>query len=141
MPQFALTRALSYDGRAANEYHCFCMDCDDGDNDINDVSKFVRLGCRCVLHYHCLVQYVRSKLSDRLTMSLRGISCPYGSECKSFKTLDDVHGDDALIYYITTDDLDNIVDYGSNHPILKKHFNDTGCKELTHEEVNGLRQG
>ena len=140
MPQFALTRALSYDGRAANEYHCFCMDCDDGDNDINKVSKFVRLGCRCVLHYHCLIQYVRSKLGDRLTMALRGISCPYGGECKSFKSLDDVHGDEALIYYITTDDLDNIVDYGSNHPDLKKPLKDSECKELTHEEVNGLRQ-
>jgi len=121
MSQFALTRALSYDGRTAKDYHCFCFDCDDGDNDINDVSKFVRLGCRCVLHYHCLVQYVRSRLGDRLTMSLSGISCPYGGECKSFKTLDEVHGDESLIYYITTNDLDNIVDYGSNHADLKKH--------------------
>ena len=55
MSEFALARALSDGARQANEYHCFCYDCDDGDNDIDDVSKFVRLGCRCVLHYHCLV--------------------------------------------------------------------------------------
>ena len=78
MSQFALTRALSYNGRAAKEYHCFCMDYDDDDGDDNaddngddDVksTKFIRLGCQCVLHYHCLVQYVHSKLGDRLTMS------------------------------------------------------------------------
>ena len=44
MSSFAFTRQYS---RSSNEYYCYCRDCDDGDNDINDVSKFVRLGCTC----------------------------------------------------------------------------------------------
>ena len=74
MSSFPTTRQYS---RSANEYYCYCKDCDDGDNDINEVSKFVRLGCTCILHYHCLIQYIRSKLGDRISMSLNGISCPY----------------------------------------------------------------
>jgi len=72
-------------------------------------------------------------------MSLNGISCPYGSECKSFKTLDEVDGDDTKIYYITTTDLDTIVDYGTNHPKLQQYLDEHECTALTHEEVEGLR--
>ena len=139
MSSFAFTRSLSEGTRQSNAYYCFCNDCDDGDNDINDVSKFVRLGCTCISHYHCLIQYVRYKLGDRISMSLNGISCPYGSECKSFKTLDEVDGDDTKIYYITTTDLDTIVDYGTNHPKLQQYLDEHECTALTHEEVNGLR--
>jgi hypothetical protein len=72
-------------------------------------------------------------------MSLNGISCPYGSECKSFKTLDEVDGDDTKIYYITTTDLDTIVDYGTNHPKLQQYLDEHECTALTHEEVEGFR--
>jgi len=139
MAAFAFTRALSDGTRDAKDYYCYCYDIDDGDNDINDTSKFVRLGCQCISHYHCLIQYIRSKLGDRLTMSLNGISCPYGVDCKSFKTLDEVDGDDTKIYYITTADLDNIVDYGINHPNLQSYLDEHECKALTHEEVDDLR--
>ena len=74
MSSFDYTRGLSDGTRQSNAYYCYCYDCDDGDNDINDVSKFVRLGCTCISHYHCLIQYVRSKLGDRISMSLNGIS-------------------------------------------------------------------
>jgi len=47
MSSFACTRGLSDGTRQSNQYYCFCFDFDDGDNDINDVSKFVRLGCTC----------------------------------------------------------------------------------------------
>jgi len=137
---FPFTRELSDGTREEKGYYCFCYDCDDGDNDINNTSKFVRLGCTCITHYHCLIQYVRYKLGDRLSMSLNGISCPSGSDCKSFKTIDDVGGDDTKIYYITTVDLDNIVDYGTNHPDLKKYLDENNCEKFTHEEVNDLRK-
>jgi len=141
MSTFGLTRQLSDGSRELNLYYCYCGDCDNGDNDINSgISKFVRLGCKCVLHYVCLIQYLRYKLGDRLTMSLNGIACPFGSECRSFKTLDEVGGDDTLIYYITTDELDNIVAYGINHSKLQEYLDENDCKPLTHEEVNDLRK-
>ena len=73
-------------------------------------------------------------------MSLNGISCPYGSECQSFKTLDEVGGDDTKIYYITTADLDTIVYYGMSHPKLQQYLDEHECEALTHEEVSGLRE-
>ena len=140
MTSFALIRQLSDSTRKNNSFYCYCYDYNDGDNDINNTSKFIRLGCNCILHYHCLIQYIRSKLGDRLSMSLNGISCPYGSECKSFNTLDEVGGDDTKVYHITVNDLDNVVDYGSNHLELQKYLDENDCKPLTYEEVNGLKQ-
>ena len=138
---FPTARSLSDGTREAKEYYCYCYDISDGDNNLNEVSKFVRLGCRCILHYHCLIKYIRYKLGDRLSMSLNGISCPYGIECKTFKTLDDdeVRGDDTKIYYITTKDLDNIVDYGINNPKLHQYLAKNGCDPITHGEVNDLK--
>jgi hypothetical protein len=140
MSSFSLTRQLSENSRTSNQYYCYCLDCDSGDSDSSSTSKFVRLGCGCILHYVCLIQYLRSKLGDRLTMSLNGIACAYGSECKSFKTLDEVGGDDTKIYYINIIDLDNIVDYSIIHPELQQYLNENDCKALTHEEVNGLKE-
>jgi len=139
MSSFGLARALSDGTREASKFDCFCGFIDDGDNAINDTSKFVRLGCQCISHYHCLNHYIRSKLGDRLTMSLNGISCPYGGVCKSFKTLDEVAGDESQIYYINMIDLDNIVDYGLSHPELQQYLDENDYKPLTHEEVNNLR--
>jgi len=140
MSSFGLSRQLSDGSRESKLFYCYCKDCDDGDNDINNVSKFIRLGCKCIVHYVCLIQYLRYKLGDRLTMSLNGISCPYGTECMSFKTLDEVEGDDTLIYYITINDIDNIVDYGLNHNELQQYLIENDCEALTHKEVNDLRE-
>ena len=124
---FPLTRQLSDNSRISNTFYCFCRDYDDGDNDNCNTSKFVRLGCQCIIHYHCLIQYIRSKLGDRMTMSLNGISCPYGNECKSYQILDKVNKDETKIYYITTTDLDNIVDYCKRHPELKRYLAENDC--------------
>ena len=141
MSVFPLIRGVSYPTRDSKGFYCFiCRDYESGDNDSNEVSKFVRLGCRCISHYHCLIQYIRSKLGNRLKISLNGISCPYGKECKSYKTLDDVGGDETKLYYITTTDLDIVVDYGRNNPKLKENLDENDCEELTHEEVNDLRK-
>ena len=40
----------------------------------------LRLGCGCLLHYMCFVDYVRAKMNDRLGMDARGIPCPYGGK-------------------------------------------------------------
>lgn len=124
---FAFTRQASQNAVG----YCFCGDDDNNDNRENTL----RLGCRCIVHYGCLITYIYSKLNDRLTMSLNGISCPYGSDCAHSKEA----SDSAVIYYITLDDLDNIVDYGINHPDLKKYLEEYSCKELTHDAVDQLR--
>ena len=144
---FAFTRQLSHGSKT----YCFCGEYDNDDNNSNDNNKnnndnndndndnngenSLRLGCRCIIHYGCLITYIYSKVNNRLTMSLNGISCPYGSDCKAINK----EVIDSPVYYITLDDLDNIVDYGINHPNLKKYLNDYNCKELTHDVVNGLR--
>ena len=110
------------------------------DEMVVDAALYIRLGCRCVLHYHCLVQYLHHKINDRLTMSLFGISCPFGSSCKSHITIQEVT-DESKIYYITMADLDNIVDYCAlQHPDLMRYLAASGCEKLSHEKVASLRQ-
>ena len=129
MSSYFLARELSHS--PDSERNCFCGDIDDH----ADHSKFMRLGCKCVIHYHCLTQYLQFKLGDRNTMNLHGVCCPYGMACTSYKTVEDVHGDESLIYFITPLDLDNIVDYGSNHPSLQLYLDEAGCTCLTHDQV------
>lgn len=122
---------------AADKYECLvCSDIHKED----DISMYLRLGCKCIIHYHCLIMYLQTKIGDRLSMSLKGISCPYGSSCRSFLTLDEVGGDETKIYYITMEDLDNIVDYGISHPNLHQYLDIYSCDDLTHEEVTGLKE-
>ena len=140
-PCHTLKWELSCDSREAHAFECgICCNCSDGDSDLSSTSKFVRLCCSCVLHYSCLIAYIRSKLGDRQSITLQGVSCPYGCECKSFKTLEGATGDQTEQYYITVNDLDSIVDYGMSHPELKQYLDKNDCKELTHEEVSGLRE-
>lgn len=118
----------------------FIGDLEVSDEMVVDPALFIRLGCRCVLHYHCLVQYLHHKINDRLTMSLFGISCPFGSSCKSHITIQEVT-DESKIYYITVADLDNIVDYCAlQHPDLMRYLAASGCEKLSHEKVASLRQ-
>lgn len=51
----------------------------------------IRLRCRCVLHEHCMITYIRSKLEDKTQVSDQGIPCPFN--CGKFVWIDDV---DAL---------------------------------------------
>ena len=95
---------------------------------------FIRLGCGCVIHYHCLTRYVRHKIDDRSTMSLSGMACPYGIECKSFKTLED---ESKNTYFITIEDLENIYNYHIEHP---SYLKDNEVNPLSYEEVEGLKK-
>ena len=51
---------------------CFCSDL------ITAATGNLRLKCRCLVHYHCLVSHIRAKLSDRMSIDKNGIVCPYG---------------------------------------------------------------
>jgi len=134
MAAFPLARQLTAsqgDGLSLAKKNCFCLAFTDDTS-----NQFMRLGCGCVLHYHCLVQYLQHRMRDRIGMSLQGISCPYGAECKSFGSNDG----ESMIYHVTLDDLTNIVDYGSSHPDLRQYLDDIGCEALTHEQVNSLKE-
>eukprot|EP01041_Mallomonas_annulata_P000882 gene882-1708_t len=64
---------------------CFCME------PMLHGFNTVRLRCRCVLHEHCMVTYVRSNLEDKTLICDKGMKCPYG--CGNYVWIDDV---DAL---------------------------------------------
>lgn len=43
----------------------------------------LRLGCRCCIHYECLIGYLREQLMDRESVIARGgIVCPFGDACR-----------------------------------------------------------
>ena len=65
---------------------CFCLE--------PSIPGFdsVRLRCRCVVHEHCMVRYLRSKLEDKTMISDRGVVCPFS--CGKHVWIDDV---DALV--------------------------------------------
>lgn len=78
-----IVRQLS--NKVGEELQCFCRDSTRplgslvaGERRVDDL----RLGCGCVLHYDCFINYIRYKMGDRLGMDLRGFACPYGSDCK-----------------------------------------------------------
>jgi len=135
MSSFALTQQLSDESRISKSFYCFCHNFDDGDNEIGNTSKFVRLGCQCIIHYDCLIQYIHHKFGDRTCgISNNGINCPYMKECKSFETLDK---DMSPFYNISFDDIENIITYGLSHdPELKKYLEE--CN-LTIERINEIK--
>jgi len=137
MSSFALTQQLSDESRISKSFYCFCYNYDDGDNEIGSTSKFVRLGCQCIIHYECLIQYINHRLLDRTCgISNNGINCPYMKECKSFQTLDqDIC--ESSFYNISFDDIENIITYGLSHdPELKKYLEE--CN-LTIERINEIK--
>lgn len=95
---------------------------------------FIRLGCGCVIHYHCLIRYIKFKIiHDRRTISLNGISCPYGTECK-------LEDESKKKYFITTDDLENIYHYGIENPQVITYLKENDIDLLSYEEVEGLKK-
>ena len=80
---------------------CFCLD------PVSTPEDGVRLRCRCILHEHCMVAYVRSKLEDRTSVSDRGIPCPYA--CGNHVWIDDV---DALSRIHTVRSSRFLLSYG-----------------------------
>ena len=58
--------------------NCFCFE------KVENQVGHLRLECNCLVHYHCLVQYIRSKLTEQESTDQCGIACPYAytGECQ-----------------------------------------------------------
>lgn len=89
-----------------------------------------RLGCECIIHFHCFTSYLASRLDDRLTMALDGVACPYGEGCQSHEN--------GTPYFITLQDLDSVADAGAT-VALSRVLADNQVEALTHEQVQNLR--
>ena len=60
------------------------LQCEFCTTQISYSNEYIRLGCRCILCYKCLVQYVRGKLGDRsLILRGLGVPCPFGEKCSA----------------------------------------------------------
>lgn len=90
-----------------------------------------RLGCECIIHFHCFVSYLASRLDDRLTMALDGVACPYGDSCRSQGR--------GTPYFVTLQDLDSVAD-ASAAEALSRILADNQVDPLTHEQVQNLRE-
>jgi hypothetical protein len=86
------------------------------------------------------VAYLQSKIGDRATMSVQGVVCPYGEDCRSYQAESSPPGRSSA-YFVTLEDLDNIVDYRSPEraEALDALLRENGTEPLTHEEVGELR--
>lgn len=104
-------------------YECFCTDPVNGD------IGHLRLKCMCLIHYHCLVSYIRSKLGDKSSFFIgKGVCCPYMRECKSLETEE---------YFINLEDLEALVKYTDKFsPRSLSVFNET----LTRDEVDKFQR-
>jgi hypothetical protein len=119
----AYPRKLIRQASGQTEKNCYCTD---------NVGKSVgdlRLGCGCLVHYQCLVKYIRVKLEDKNALlnsfgkqKENGIVCPYAlaDECNNGER-----------YYMTTGDLNSLVSFGiDNHT----------SEYLKSEEVDKMRR-
>lgn len=110
-------------GTSDTLHECFCTD-----PVIGDIGH-LRLKCMCLIHYHCLVSYIRNKLGDRSSFFIgKGICCPYMRECKSLETED---------YFINVEDLETLIQYTDKFsPRSLSVFNET----LTIAEVDKFQR-
>ena len=92
----------------------------------NDVIGHLQLGCSCVVHYTCLVRYIRS--ISRLTISKDcGIVCPYWvtGECKMRDSK----------FFMRPTDFSLLVEYYNNH---SSHVTEDISVPMTAEEVDKI---
>jgi hypothetical protein len=92
-PSLLIRQASSNAEKEGKE--CFCSEL------IMNSPGHLRLKCRCLVHYHCLVSHVHAKLSDRISIAKEGINCPYGITCDKYNV------DDS--YFITADELETLL--------------------------------
>ena len=130
------------------EMDCFCF----GEEKVGRRPGDLRLGCMCLVHYDCLVAYIRVSLGDKARLmrtfsmsddsQMTGILCPYyspqASQCRfstkdilssfsySFESVDqnvELRGGKSR-YYLTVDDLENLVTFGAALEKLKSLENE-----------------
>eukprot|EP01035_Chromulina_nebulosa_P015078 gene15078-19975_t len=147
------------------ERDCFCF----GDEKVGRRAGDLRLGCMCLVHYDCLISYIRVSLGDKARLmrtlsvsednQITGILCPYysphTSQCrfvardflsKSFsfstesvdKYVESSRDGESSKYFLTIDDLENLVTFGAALEKLKSPdtaFDQNRNQPLTKEEV------
>lgn len=151
------------------ERDCFCF----GDEKVGRRAGDLRLGCMCLVHYDCLISYIRVSLGDKARLmrtlsvsednQITGILCPYysphTSQCrfvardflsKSFsfstesvdKYVESSRDGESSKYFLTIDDLENLVTFGAALEKLKSPdtaFDQNRNQPLTKEEVKKLK--
>ena len=101
-------------------------------------SSDLRLGCRCMVHYFCIVRYVRLALGNKRELlhsipegtDRPGILCPYSRAGSCARGP----------YFLTTADLQILVDYGIQHAarLAEESQENEDDRPLTVEEVEKL---
>ena len=113
---------------ASIQLKCFCLD-----DDEYDPLDAYSLRCGCAGHYHCLIQYIQTKLGDRKGEVNEGrIACPFGVSCSSLQ----VESATSELVPITFQDLDDLVAYYDERPSLTPLI---PCRPLTLEIVESYR--
>lgn len=87
---------------------CWC-----GEPCTGEIGNF-RMGCRCLVHYDCLVSLLKSWSSDFNMVHEWGIACPYGEDCL-------LKQETGRSCYISEKDIISIVEYGQE---FKHHDHD-----------------
>ena len=174
-PSRSKKRNDSFHVRSASggeEKDCFCF----GDEKVGRRAGDLRLGCMCLVHYDCLISYIRVSLGDKARLmrtlsvsddnQITGIICPYYSphvsQCRfaardflsnsfSFSTesvdkhVESSRDGDSSKYFLTIDDLENLVTFGAALERLKSSEtsfdqNDPPRNQpLTKDEVKKLK--
>ena len=78
---------------------CWC------DNKITIRPGNIRLGCKCSVHYHCLVGVIKSWTKDIHYIQEWGIPCPYQNECGYKQQY-------GRTVYISDAEMDFLAEYG-----------------------------
>ena len=123
-----LARTASFNGLTPQV--CKLCDCE-----LSNQPGDLRLSCRCLIHYNCLVKYIlySEKLEAKESLINRGIRCPFSflpdepaeNTCK--KTVDT-----GNLYFLTSTELHDLVTYGEFLKIstFRVRCSDTGIKDL-----------
>ena len=80
----------------------------------------LRLGCRCLIHYSCLVKYMllSEKLRNKESKDNQGVRCPFSYLPTEPATNTCLHTTNTnALYFLSLADLYNLVQYGE---LLKK---------------------
>ena len=89
---------------------------------VSDGAGHLRLACRCLVHYQCLVEYVVSWTYDRNFLQEWGIPCPYGEACEFKKA-------NRRMYYISESELIFLKQYGE-----QQNLDGEGAKKIADED-------
>lgn len=115
----------------------------------------IKIACQCVLHYECLVRYIRNQLGDRISLlrhGKEGILCPYiiSETCRyknefresnrqlSMLSSSSRSSVESKLYFISLSDMDWLVDFGAR--LANNRIETAGVKALLKENVDQMRR-